>query len=91
MIRRPTRLLRPAAVWLSLAVLLATLALAQPFRRVGAGFYHRHYDPPTRTLRTIHLTAHDGQGATSFARVLAGRRHRATTPAPKPRAQLRER
>src|SRR5688572_24409044 len=60
MIRRPTRLLRPAAVWLSLAVLLATLALAQPFRRLHTGFIHRHYTPPTQTLRTIHLTAHDG-------------------------------
>ena len=41
-------------------MLLATLALAQRFRRVNAGFIYRHYDPPTTTLRTIHLTAHDG-------------------------------
>jgi hypothetical protein len=56
------RLVGRAAVGASLAVLASTLLVAAVQLRhpTAAGFLHRHYDPPSRTLRQIVLSAHDG-------------------------------
>lgn len=60
--QRLGRLLRGSAVWLSRAVFVSILLITaiQLYRPNAVGFIHRHHTVETRTLRTIHLTAHEG-------------------------------
>ena len=60
--QRLGRLAFRSAAWLSLTVFISMLlAVAIQLRRpVALGFIHREHEVATRTLRTIHLTAHGG-------------------------------